>query len=81
MGCQLKRLIYGLKQVSRQWYLKFDQVIIEFRFKKNTIDQCIYLKANGSKFIILILYVDDILLTCSNLDMLFKIKIFSIKEI
>jgi Reverse transcriptase (RNA-dependent DNA polymerase) len=41
MGCRLKRSIYGLKQASRQWYLKFDQVITEFGFKENTIDQCI----------------------------------------
>jgi Reverse transcriptase (RNA-dependent DNA polymerase) len=39
MGCRLKRSIYGLKQVSRQWYLKFDQVIAEFGFKKNNISQ------------------------------------------
>jgi Reverse transcriptase (RNA-dependent DNA polymerase) len=40
MGCWLKRSIYGLKQASRQWYLKFDQAIIEFGFMKNTIDLC-----------------------------------------
>jgi Reverse transcriptase (RNA-dependent DNA polymerase) len=39
MGCRLKRSIYGLKQASRQWYLKFDQVIAEFGFKKNNISQ------------------------------------------
>jgi Reverse transcriptase (RNA-dependent DNA polymerase) len=44
--------------------------------KKNTIDQCIYLKVSGSKFIILILYVDDILLASSDLDMLFETKYF-----
>ena len=37
-------------------------MITSFGFKENTVDQCIYLKFSGSKFIILVLYVDDILL-------------------
>ena len=47
--CELKRSIYGLKQASRQWYRKFDQVITSFGFKENTIDQCIYLKFSERK--------------------------------
>jgi len=62
MVCKLKRSIYGLKQASRQWYLKFNDTIVSFGFKENIVDRCIYLKVSGSKFIILILYVDDILL-------------------
>ena len=50
--CKLKKSIYGLKQTS---YQKFDQVINSFCFKENTIDQCIYHKISGSKFILLVL--------------------------
>ena len=32
MGCRIKKSIYGLKQASRQWYLKFDQTIKNFGF-------------------------------------------------
>lgn len=76
MGCRLKKSIYGLRQASRQWYLKFDEVIRKFNFKENEVDNCIYIKTSGSKFIILVLYVDDILLASSDLDMLYETKRF-----
>ena len=72
--CKLKKSIYGLKQASRQWYIKFNNAITSFRFKENIVDQCIYLKVSGSKFIFLILYVDDILLGSSDLGLLSKTK-------
>jgi len=68
MVCKLRKSIYGLKQASRQWYLKFDNVVISLGFKENVVDQCIYLKASGRKFIILVLYVDDILLASNDVD-------------
>jgi hypothetical protein len=33
MGCHLMRSIYGLKQASRRWYIKFDQTIRKFGFE------------------------------------------------
>ena len=72
--CRLKKSIYGLKQAFRQWYLKFDQVVTSFGFKENASDQCIYLKTSGSNFIILVLYVDDILLASSCIDLLLETK-------
>ena len=35
-----------------------------------------YLKVSGSKFIFMILYVDDILLAINDLDLLFEMKRF-----
>ncbi|CAM8999243.1 unnamed protein product [Rhodiola kirilowii] len=58
--CKLKKSICGLKQASRQWYLKFDKVISKFGFSENKLDECIYVKTCGSNFILLLLYVDDI---------------------
>ncbi|GKA89147.1 retrovirus-related pol polyprotein from transposon TNT 1-94 [Tanacetum coccineum] len=76
MVCKLKRSIYGLKQASRQWYLKFHKVMSKFQFKKNVVDQCIYLKLSGSKVFILVLYVDDIILASNDLNMLYEAKSF-----
>ncbi|KAM2808794.1 hypothetical protein PS2_043635 [Malus domestica] len=74
MVCKLNKSIYGLKQASRQWFLKFDQVITSHGFTENKMDDCIYLKFKGSNFIFLILYVDDILLASSDLQLLVETK-------
>ena len=71
-----KKSIYGLKQASRQWYLKFDQTIRNFRFKENEEDNCVYTKFKNGKFIFLVLYVDDILLASNNVSLLQETKKF-----
>ena len=60
----------------RQWYLKFNDTITSFGFNKNIVDQCIYLMVSGSKFIFLILYVDDIFLATNDIGLLNKTKKF-----
>lgn len=54
--------------------MKFHQVVSSFGFIENTVDSCIYLKISGSKFIFLVLYVDDILLATNNLGLLLDVK-------
>ena len=76
MGCHLRRSIYGLKQASRQWYIKFDQTIRKFGFEENKEDNCIYAKFRKGKYIFLVLYVNDILLAGSNKDILTETKRF-----
>ena len=74
--CKLKKSIFSLKKASRQWYHKFHQVITSFGFEENAVDECIYHKFSGSKFIFFVLYVDDILLAISDIGLLHKIKRF-----
>ena len=76
MGCRLKKSIYGLKQASRQWYLKFDSTIRKFGFQENIEDNCVYAKFKNGKCIFLVLYVDDILLTSSDVNLLLETKKF-----
>ena len=74
MVYRLKKFIYDLKQASRQWYLKFNDVVNSLEFIENKMDQCIYLKISESKFIFLILYMDDILLAGNNTTLLYETK-------
>jgi hypothetical protein len=76
MGCRLKKSIYGLKQASRQWNLKFDDTIKRFGFEPNIEDNCIYAKFKNGKYVFLILYVDDILLVSNDVSMLRETKKF-----
>ena len=78
--CKLKKSIYGLKQASRQWYLKFNNTILSYGFVENTVDTCIYMKVTGSQFVILVLYVDDILLAANDKGMLRDVKEFLSKN-
>ena len=47
-----------------------------FSFTINHADECIYLKFSGSKYIFLVLYVDDILLATNDLNLLHYTKNF-----
>jgi len=80
MVCKLKKSIYGLKQASRQWYIKFNDTITSFGFEENVVDRCIYRKVSGSKFIFLVLYVDNILLVANVLGILCQTKYFLSKN-
>jgi hypothetical protein len=56
--------------------LKFDSTIRKFGFKDNVEDNCVYAKFRNEKFIFLILYVDDILLASSDVNLLQETKKF-----
>jgi hypothetical protein len=84
--CKLKRSIYGLKQASRSWNLRFDEKIKEFGFIKNEDEPCVYKKGSGSAVTFLVLYVDDILLIGNDIPTLQGIKswlgkCFSMKDL
>ncbi|KAK4381045.1 Retrovirus-related Pol polyprotein from transposon TNT 1-94 [Sesamum angolense] len=68
--CYLQRSIYGLKQASRSWNIRFDEIIRGYDFVKNDFDPCVYKKVSGSSVLFLVLYVDDILLIRNDIKML-----------
>ena len=62
MVCKLKRSIYGLKQASRSWNIRFDRAIKSFGFEQNLDKPCVYKRHQDKVVTFLVLYVDDILL-------------------
>ncbi|GJT61411.1 retrovirus-related pol polyprotein from transposon TNT 1-94 [Tanacetum coccineum] len=72
--CKLKKIMYGLKQAPRQWYLKFDRFMQRAGYKRCAMDHCCYLKKVGSSYIILLLYVDDMLVAGSDMAEIKKLK-------
>ena len=61
--CKLKKSLYELKQVPRQWYKKFDSFMMSHGYIKTSSDHCVLTrKFSNDDFIILLLYVDDMLI-------------------
>ena len=79
--CKLQRSIYGLKQASRSWNIRFDDAIKSFGFIKNEEESCIYKRVSGRAIVFLVLYVDDILLIGNNVPMLSTVKDWLSKEL
>ena len=72
--CKLKRSIYGLKQASRSWNIRFDTAIKSYGFKQNVDKPCVYKEIVNSTVVFLVLYVDDILLNENDVGFLTDIK-------
>ena len=64
--CRLVKSLYGLKQAPKQWHEKFDNLMMSNGFKINECDKCVYVKNTKNKYVILCLYVDDVLIVGSS---------------
>ncbi|KAL5810596.1 hypothetical protein ACOSQ4_027164 [Xanthoceras sorbifolium] len=72
--CKLQRSIYGLKQASRSWNIKFDDVINTYGFEQNVDEPCVYKRVINKNIVFLFLYVDDILLIGNDVGVLSDVK-------
>ena len=85
--CKLKKSLYGLKQALRQWYKKFDSFMMSHGYNRTSSDHCVFTKKfYDDDFIILLLYVDDMLIIghdSSKIDRLKKelSKSFAMKDL
>ncbi|KAJ0937235.1 putative RNA-directed DNA polymerase [Helianthus annuus] len=61
--CKLVKSLYGLKQAPRKWNEKLTNVLCDVGFVQSQCDHSLYVLNKNSVFIVLLVYVDDIVIT------------------
>lgn len=64
--CRLTKSLYGLKQASRQWNIKLTEALTDAGYKQSLYDYSLFTKHQGQKFVIVLIYVDDLVITGNN---------------
>ncbi|CAL8083072.1 unnamed protein product [Prunus armeniaca] len=84
--CRLRKALYGLKQAPRAWFEKFSAVIGSLGFQSSAHDPALFVRSTSVGRILLLLYVDDMILTGDDLDGITQLKLalhdrFEIKDL
>ncbi|GFS37380.1 hypothetical protein Acr_00g0051640 [Actinidia rufa] len=66
--CRLRRALYGLKQSPRAWYARFQAVVLQIGFQPSVHDSALFVRHTSHGLVVLLLYVDDIIITGSDSD-------------
>jgi hypothetical protein len=71
---RLKKSLYGLKQAPRAWYAKMDSYMLSHNFVRCKSNPNIYILRTVDSLLLLVLYVDDLLITDCLTSMIFAVK-------
>ena len=58
---RLNKALYGLKQAPRAWYERLSKFLLKNGFKRGKIDNTLFLLKREQEFLIIQVYVDDII--------------------
>ena len=72
--CKLKKSLYGLKQSQRALFDRFIQAVCDMRYSQCNGDHTVFYKHQGSRITILVVYVDDIVITGDDMEEIKKLK-------
>jgi len=74
--CHLRRALYGLKQAPRAWFAKFSSTISRLGYMASHYDSALFLRRTDKGTILLLLYVDDMIITGDDLNGIQELKVF-----
>nr|XP_009794179.1 PREDICTED: uncharacterized protein LOC104240969 [Nicotiana sylvestris] len=74
--CRLRKSLYGLKQSPRAWFGRFSEAVLEYGMKKSNCDHTVFYKKSEDGIILLVIYVDDIVITGSDITGISTLKSF-----
>jgi Reverse transcriptase (RNA-dependent DNA polymerase) len=78
--CRLKLSLYGLKQSPCAWFDRFSMAMKRLGYQQSNVDHTMFIQRKGDKICILIVYVNDIVLTCNDLAEMKRLKASLAKE-
>lgn len=78
---KLLKSIYGLKQASCQWFARFSQALIHFGFTASMNDYSLFTLTRGDHFLVLLVYVDNVIVTGTSIGLIQEVKEFIHREI
>lgn len=64
--CKLKKSLYGLKQSPRAWFGRFSSAVVKFGMQRSACAHTVFYKHTSYGCVLLIVYVDDIVITGSD---------------
>ncbi|XP_055962301.1 uncharacterized mitochondrial protein AtMg00810-like [Mercurialis annua] len=64
--CKLNKFLYGLKQAPRAWFNRLSQYLLHIGFICSIVDPSLFILRNDHMVILMLIYVDDIVLTGNN---------------
>ena len=73
---RLRRTLYGLKQAPRAWFAKFSSTISHHGFSGSSFDTALFPRRSGHGITILLLYVDDMIITGDDMQGIQDLKHF-----
>ena len=71
--CKLKKL-YGLKQAPRPWYGKIAEFLLSNDFSMAPADSSLFVKTRNGRLAIVLVYVDDLIITGDDEEEISQIK-------